>query len=156
MIPFVDKNNFSIYRYAKTTGRSVVPWFFLETPEIYSSFKLLPNSMHRANILTHRKDKRAGDFFETLSIMNESKDKLYKRKCETYTMNGFPVIPQIQKFTGFEKLKDVFDEKYKHLVTIQDKLAKITTQSSTRTFDLLYRNKYEAMFQHDKYEVYEK
>lgn len=125
---FVDKNNFSIYRYAEQTGRSVVPWFFLETKEIYSSFKYL--------------EKAEGD-----------NHFAYQQKCLTYQLNGFPVLPQDEKYTGFEQIKDHFDKNYSHLVTTRDKFFNTPSQRSKRTFDLLFRNKYEARFLQDKYVI---
>lgn len=124
---FVDKNNFSIYRYAETTSRSVVPWFFLETAEIFSSF---------ANL----NDNRIGDHLIE-----------YEKKYKTYQLNGFPVLPQPQKLTGFENIKDYFDLHYSHLLTPIDKIARTSLQGSKRTFDRLFRNKYEAKFREDKY-----
>lgn len=126
---FVDKNNFSIYRYAKDTSRSVVPWFFLETPEIFSSFKY-PE-------IIKDNDPRA----------------VYENKVKTYQLNGFPVRPQYEKMTGFEKIKDYFDINYSHLLTPEDKITRTASQGSKRTFDRLFRNKYEAQFLHDKYGI---
>lgn len=129
---FVPRNNFGLYKYATKTNKNTVPWFFLETPEIYFGLK------YDNTVLKRPRD-----------VSNKD----YSFKVWHYHTSGFPVISQEKKLTGFEKIKDYFDENYSHLVTIKDKLTKNPSQGSTRTFDLLFRNKYEHKYGKDVYEV---
>ena len=130
----VTKNNFALYRYAKQNNRSIVPFFFLETDQIACSFdQYVEDDISQTN--------------------SEDLHPLYRVRVDLYHRGGFPVIPQEQKFTGFEEVKNYFDENYKHLVTLQDKLSITREQNSRRTFDQLFRNKYEIKYAPDKYEI---
>lgn len=46
----------------------------------------------------------------------------YDNKVKTYQNMGFPIIPQKQKYTGFEKFKDIYRDTHKHLLTKEFKL----------------------------------
>lgn len=121
---FIDRNNWGLYKFAKKTNKPLVGFFFSETEELAYSF--LP-------------------FLKVNEISNTQVARI-----QAYQSNGFPVIPQIKKYTGFERVKDYYDlnfpaPKYKKIEVISAK------QRSTRTFDLLYRNKYEIKFDEDKY-----
>lgn len=121
----IDTNNFAIYRYALSTKRSVVPWFLLETSEI--AYGLIdPNYLGKCP---------------------------HEEKYLKYRKNGFEVILPKNKYSGFEKIKDYFDQNYSHLVKPNDKLIRKQTQNSLRTFDVLFRNKYELKFASDKYQI---
>ena len=76
---------------------------------------------------------------------------MYETKLALYQKAGFPVIAQEQKLTGFEEVKNYCDLHYKDLITLQDKLAITPSTNSKRTFDLLFRNKYELKYATDKY-----
>lgn len=132
--PLVDKNNFALYRYSLHAKKPLVPFFFTETRELYYSF-----------YEQERKRRLIRNF--------DVKDPvaIYMNKVDTYQRNGFPVIPQEYKMTGFESIKDYYDKHFSHLVTPQDRIARNQTQKSNRTFDLLLRNKYELKFDADKY-----
>lgn len=126
---FPDRNNWGLYKYAIKTGRSMVPYFFTETKQITESF----NNIYRPHTVN---------------------------KVDHYHANGFPVISQanrppynMHKYTGFEKIKDYYDENFAHLVTLMDYRKRISNQGSTRVFDLLLRNKYEYQFRKDIYQV---
>ncbi len=121
---FIDRNNWGLYKFAKKTNKPLVGFFFSETEELAYSF--LPS-------------------IKVNQIANQTSARI-----QAYQSNGFPVIPQIEKYTGFEKVKEYYDlnfpkPNYKKIETIHLK------QRSTRTFDLLYRNKYEIKFLDDKY-----
>lgn len=120
-------NELGLYRYAKLSGKNFVPSFFLETKEM--AHGLLQPSTYSENSLGH----------------------IARHKIETYWHNGFPVISQKTKITGFEKIKDYYDIHYRHLVTVQDKLYG-GINKSTRTYDQLLRNKYERLYP-DKYDI---
>lgn len=128
----ITKNNFALYRYAKENNRHMVPFFFLETDQLACSFDQYIS--------------------EDISYPNpKDTQPLYRTRIDCYRQGGFPVIPQEQKFTGFEVVKKYFDENYTHLVTFKDKLAISSEVNSRRTFDLLFRNKYELKYSSDKY-----
>lgn len=120
---FIDKNNFGMYTYAKLENRNIVPWFFVETEELAYSFYRPNNSFQ----------------------------KDYETKCNLYIENEFPVIPQTLKYTGFEFIKDYYDMNYTYMLTKQDEMVTSPKQPSKRTFDMLYRNKYDVVFGSDKY-----
>lgn len=118
-------NELSLYNYAKISGRNFVPYFFLETKEITYSFAHPPK-------------------FSDDTIGHISRDKI-----ERLRYNGYPVISQKVKITGFEKVKDYYDNNFAHLVTARDKLYR-GFNGSMRVYDLLLRNKYERLYP-DKY-----
>ena len=121
---FIDRNNWGLYKFAKKTNKPLVGYFFSETEELAYSF-LKTIDVHKITSMTNA-------------------------RIQAYQSNGFPVIPQKEKYTGFEKVKEYYDlnfpaPNYKKIEIRHPK------QRSTRTFDLLYRNKYEIKFQDDKY-----
>jgi len=131
----ISKNNFSLYKFAKQENKSVVPFFFCESQEL--AFSIVDTVTHNSNKLDY-----SVDMYE------------YKNKVRLYQQYGFPVIEQPKKLTGFELVKDYYDANFSHLVTTKDKLKRLSkVQSSNRTFDLLFRNKYEAEFHCDKYSI---
>lgn len=75
------------------------------------------------------------------------------KKHENYLLNDIPIIPQDQYYSGFEEVKNYYDQHYKCKVTLSDKISKNPDQVSNRTYDLLLRNKYEVKFSKDKYVV---
>jgi hypothetical protein len=115
----------NICMYEATKYRSVVPYFFMHTPEIAYS-KIFAAKKH--------KRKKLGDI-----------QQQYQEKAIPLINEGFPIVPQQQKYTGFEKVKDLYDEEYQHLITPKLKL-KYAHKPSRRTYDLLLRYPYE-----DKY-----
>lgn len=122
----ISKNIWGLYHYALSTGRPMVPYFFLETAELAWSFKN--------------------------KFPYEGTDK-----PEVYRQKGFPVVNQASsnpsRYSGFEKIKDYYDDHYAHLVTIKDKMNKLPNQRSSRVYDILLRNKFEKKFINDKYEM---
>jgi hypothetical protein len=139
---YIDKNNFGLYRYASQTKRPMVPFFFAETQELAFSFKYTPDTDIIDNV-----DKK-------MQIENSitENNKQYIKKVELFQKYGFPVIPQSIKTTGFELIKNYYDEHFAHLVTVEDRLSRIgKVQRSYRVFDMLLRNKYELRYQNDKY-----
>lgn len=126
---FVDRNNFGLYKFAKTSNKSMVPFFFMETEELAYSF-----DQSKEELKLYKSDKEA-----------------YPYKVKIYHQNGFPVIPQSVKSTGFEKIKEYYDLNFEN--PYKNKLQYYLTgkQQSSRVFDILYRNKNECMFGKDKY-----
>jgi len=126
---FIDRNNFGLYKFAKISNKNMVPFFFMETEELAYSFE-----QNRDELKLYTSDKET-----------------YPYKVRIYQSNGFPVIPQSIKFTGFEKIKEYYDLNFEN--PYKNKLQYYLTakQKSTRIFDLLYRNKNEYIFGKDKY-----
>lgn len=118
----IGPNHAALYRYALIEKKPLVPWFFLETENLAYSF------------LNNKKR------IDSSYIGN------YDLKIDRYQTNGFPVIPQKSKFTGFELVKDYIDQNPPRNPSIEDKNIKSAAQSSKRVFDLLYRNKYEHRY----------
>lgn len=96
-------------RFSKSVKNfQVIPFFFLHDPELAFGF--------------------------TYPTINGD---IYVKRYKTYQHNGFPVIPQEQKYSGFEKIKDHFDNK-KHLISYKDRL-RFLNKPSQRIFDIKYR-----------------
>lgn len=113
--------NLCLYTASKT--RNIVPYFFIHTPELAYSY-----------------------LYESLSRnLPCNRDDLYLDKADHYRKFGLPVIMQKQKYTGFERVKDYFDEHYKDLVTSEHKI-KYRLNHSRRVYDLLLRYPYEKRY----------
>lgn len=126
------KNQYGLYHYSKLSGKNVVPFFFLETSELAHAFKI---NKH-------------------LKIFDKHQDlDGYKNKILLYLAHGFPIIPQVKKYNGFEKIKEIYDVNSPRPPTIEERLQFCENQVSRRNFDLLYRNKYEKKVSNIKYYV---
>jgi|LakMenEpi03Aug12_release.lakeMendotaPanAssembly.Ray.scaffolds.fasta_scaffold72174_3 hypothetical protein len=115
-----------IYRYSRTSeGKNTIPYFFLHTPE-------LAYSMH-------------GFKQDNFSEINDLERLGYRSKVRIYNLVGFPVIPQEQKFTGFEKFKEHYDS---HTYVKDDPKNRLRfgSKPSARPFDWLFRYPYEELF----------
>lgn len=99
-------------RYRKISNRSIVPFFFVHTPELVSSFIETAEKY----ITFHR---------------------YFTDKWCYYMLNGIPVKPYIQKYSGFEGLKDYY-EQYKNTIDVKTKL-KYNGRPSPWYFDLKFR-----------------
>jgi hypothetical protein len=114
-------------RYAEITSTPIVPFFFLSTPELaYSFTDIICNQASHNN------------YYED-----------YRNRVKCYNEGGYPVIAQDIKYTGFEKVKDYYDQHCKHLVSIKHKLM-VSSNPSRRVFDLLLRHPYERKLKHPK------
>ena len=115
-----------IYRYSRTSeGKNTIPYFFLHTPE-------LAYSMH-------------GFKQDNFDEINELEKLGYRRKARVYNLVGFPVIPQEQKFTGFEKFKEHYDS-HTYVKDDPKNRLKFGNKASARPFDWLFRYPYEELF----------
>lgn len=123
-----DRNNFSLYYYGLTSGRNIVPFFFLETCELAHAFDT-----------------------EIPEISAEHTAGSYTDKVAAYSYYGFPVIAQATKLNGFERLKELYDTNPPRMPTVAERISRLPWQASDRNFDMLYRNKYEAKFFKYKY-----
>jgi len=120
MVP-IDYTQLGIKRYSEISNTSIVPFFFLATPELAYSFEKIVQQ-----------------------LSSTTDGYIHDTKC--YHLGGYPVIPQDQKYTGFEKVKDYYDQHYMNLITPKHKLM-ISRNISRRVFDLLLRHPYEKKLQ---------
>lgn len=105
----------------ESNKRPFVPFFFWSCPELAYA------------LLLHRKK---------INYIERSYSQSYDYKIETYHSLGFPVIPQQKKYNGFEKIKDIYMEKYSHLITTEFKLRN-PAKNKWSPYELLLRIPYE-------------
>lgn len=83
-------------------------------------------------------DKHIAGAFLTLA---EHKDmSVYSNKCDLYTVAGFNIIPQRNKYNGFERIKEIYDTQ-SYRVSTHDRI-RFANRQSDRVFDILFRYKY--------------
>ena len=118
-----------LYRYSRTSeGKNTIPYFFLHTPELAYC------------ISGFQQDNQ--DNFDEIDKLEEPG---YPRKLRIYNLVGFPVIPQEQKFTGFERFKEHYDSHTYVNEDLRNRL-KYCNKPSARPFDWLFRYPYEEKF----------
>lgn len=133
-----DYNNFAMFKYGLYSKRSIVPWFFAETEELFHSFEHYYKE----------KDIILTEGFDSDGFDSEPKEPLqlqYEQKVNRYQYFGFPVISQKTKLNGFERIKQLYDMKEQG-ISKKDRIVRTPNQSSNRNFDILFRNKYELKF----------
>lgn len=120
-------------RYADTSGRSIIPYFLMHDAELAGSInKYRPSPSSRNNL---------NDYEVAVA----------------YLHNGeIPVIPQKEKLTGFEKIKDYYDEKNKKLNLVSWKEKCNYKNDSKRVFDLVFRYRLRDKLKYDDRIVYKK
>lgn len=111
----IDNTIFGLQRYATISSKSLIPFFLMQDYRVSSA-------AIKANIL-----------------LEDSHDH-YKSKCELYRSLGIPIIPQDDKQTGFEIVKEYYDQ-FSNRVSSDMKL-RHSALPSKRVFDQLFRNKY--------------
>ena len=99
-----------ILRYEYLSGRPTIPFFFMHDPVLASKFMFLEK----------HPDPNIAKFL-------------------TYSKEGAPLIPQQEKYTGFEKIKEYYDQQATR-VSPEDRL-RFSNMPSKRVFDLLFRYK---------------
>jgi len=120
----IDNTIYGLQRYATLTKSSIIP-FFLMSDETVAKASILQMSRNEEYIRKFDTDP-------------------YSFKCARYRTLGIPIIPQSNKLTGFERLKDYYDA-YSDRVTVKMRLAQ-SSLPSKRVFDQLFRNKYLIAF----------
>lgn len=105
---------FGIKRYADISGRSIIPFFFLHDAELAGFVN---------------KVQLQDPYLKTSDI--------YLNKISSLKRAEIPIIPQTQKYTGFEKIKDYYD-KQNYRVTVIERM-KFSNMPSKRVFDILFR-----------------
>lgn len=118
--PTLSNAILGLYR-ASLDRTSIIPFFFLHTPEL--AYSLQPTQL----------------------TVQEIGDRQYDPKVMRYLKNGIPVQRQEIKTTGFEKVKDYYDKNFYELVPKLNRI-KYAVKQSKRTFDLLLRYPYEDIF----------
>lgn len=118
----IGYNNICLYN--ASLQRSIVPYFLLQTPEIAYS-----------NIY---------ELSQNLSSEYHKETNQYNKKIISLQSVGIPVIPQITKYTGFERVKDFYDQ-YAYKISNRLKL-KYSNKPSKRPYDLLLRYPLEEKF----------
>lgn len=103
-----------IHRYAVKTGRPIIPFFLIHDRELVGAWQKY-----------------------NLSLDIEHLDSTYEQKCFMYRVGGFDIIPQVCKQTGFEKVKDYYDQQ-PDLITNRDRI-EFSHFPSKRIFDVRYR-----------------
>jgi hypothetical protein len=122
----ISTNAFGLYHYSILSEQSIVPFFFCETEELAKAFQLT-------------------DYIKNFADP-------YMQKILLYQTNGFPVIPQVKKYNGFEAVKEYFDDEiFNDNVSAKERILSKMRNMSQRNFDILYRNKYESMCRHHQY-----
>jgi hypothetical protein len=118
---------YGLKRYVDITKRNIIPFFLLHDPEL-------------TTVLTKEYKHLTQD--EYMSLENE-KDSLpnraYLKKVSAMKKIGIPIIPQDKKYSGFEKVKELYDNRY-DLVSTRDRL-KYAHMPSKRIFDIVFRYK---------------
>jgi hypothetical protein len=125
---FVDYPTESWMSYVEVTNRKMIPCFFLSDPELASSFYNIHDNEY-SNIEERFPDQSRN--------INGQANWEYKVKCAIYEEAGFPVIPQLYKATGFEKIKDYCDEHFP--VNRKEKLQYSNIPGSKRSFEIKFR-----------------
>jgi hypothetical protein len=115
--PGLDYTIYGLERYRQKSQREIVPFFFLYDADLTTSF------------FKYRTDKEN-----------------YFGKVDIYHQGGFPVIPQQQKYTGFEKIKEYYDQ-FPNLVTNRERIL-YSRYPSRRIFDMVFRYR---LTEHVKY-----
>lgn len=115
----LDNTIFGLQRYAVLSGRPMVPFFLMGTP-----------------------DSRRASLVQSMPLSQDA--FTYERKCEHYEHMGIPIIRQAEKYTGFEHIKLFYDHQHTRVTP----LMKISHAHlpSQRVFDQLFRNKYLIAF----------
>lgn len=106
----------------------IVPYFFMHTPEL--SYSLIYEHLTPEVINLH-----AGKDYHD-----------YPKKVNYLQKSGIPVIAQLTKYTGFEKIRDYYDNTYRHLLTPVVRMKYYKHYPHFCMFDILLRYPYEDKF----------
>jgi hypothetical protein len=118
---------YGLKRYADLSGRSVIPFFLLHDPEL-------------TTILSRTYSELTTEEYIDLSDQRDSlMYRAYYKKVKAMKSIGIPVVPQSIKYSGFEKVKDIYDNRLE-LITVRDRL-KFSHMPSKRIFDIAFRYK---------------
>lgn len=122
----VSSLDYTIYgteRYGFISNRNVISRFLLHEKELAGSFLILYKKYCHLSI------------------------DPYELKCLVYHRSGFPVIPQKEKYTGFEYIKKYYDSQ-QNLVSI-DEIEEAKNKPSQRVFDIVFRYRLEKLVKYN-------
>lgn len=85
----------SYFNFFTVNQRAGVPWFFLYSPELIASFLKLEVMRNYVNKKVTSEEKYS-----------------YHEKVKSYQQGGFRVQPRLNKFTGFELVRQHYDRKH--------------------------------------------
>jgi hypothetical protein len=105
-------------RYARLSGRSTIPFFLLHDAELAGAASYIDPASHGLEY-------------------HVSKKKHYDAKITSIKELEIPILPQSDKLTGFEKIKDLYDTQHSR-VSSKDKIL-FSKMPSKRVFDILFR-----------------
>jgi hypothetical protein len=117
----------ALYTYRDTTRPTLIPFFLMEDKDIAGA------CLRKC--------------FEIVKPFSGSEH--YENKCNLYNYLGLTVIPQEEKLTGFEKLKEYYQPK-QHLVDRQLRL-RCSGQPSQWVFDIFFRYRWYGIIGKPKY-----
>ena len=115
------------YTYRDITRPALIPFFLMEDVDIAGAYL--------------REDIKITKSYSGI--------EQYENKCNLYNHLGLTIIPQQQKFTGFEKLKEYYQPQ-QHLISRQLRL-RTSSQLSNRVFDIVFRYKWYDIIGKPKY-----
>jgi hypothetical protein len=118
---------YGLKRYADISKRNVIPFFLLHDPELTT---LMSREYHT---LTTK------EYIDMADKRDSSMDRIYNKKVKAITRLGIPIVPQTIKYSGFEKVKDLYDNR-NDLISVNDRL-KYSNMPSKRIFDIAFRYK---------------
>lgn len=114
-----DYTILGLERYALRSNRNIIPFFLSYDPELACSIA------------------QFGEIIPVPDLGHSMVQNVYPLKVETLKKAGIPIIPQKMKQTGFEIIKNIYDN---YPVPFLDKI-KYINKPSKRNFDILFRYK---------------
>lgn len=125
---FIDQVSFplnysilGLHRYQLLDRANIVPFFLMFTPELAYSM--------RNSFFTYTKK----------GAFKKHKELGYQTKIQALKNNGFPIIPQSEKLSGFEIIKDYYDIQYPVDNLKKLKYFNYANNFSRRSFDIHLR-----------------
>ena len=131
--------NYTIYglkRYADISNRAIIPFFFLYSPNMLFSFN--EKSLEDSYIVSYLHG-------EPNQVRGHT-DFTYIAKCRVYSDSGFPILPQVSKFSGFENIKDYYDTCTS--ISFNERI-RFSNKPSKRNFDIIYRYRLHEMIPYE-------
>lgn len=137
---FYDYTIYGLKRYSDITKRNVIPFFLLHDAELTTAltkeYKLLRN--HSLLSYSYNNDWRKNSYLDKVNSMKKI---------------GIPVFQQETKYSGFEKIKEIYDTR-NDLVSTYDRI-RFSNKPSKRNFDILFRYKLTDIIKYDDEIIYE-
>jgi hypothetical protein len=125
-------SQFGLERYARISGQSMVPYFWIHDIDLMPMFEVINRNLQ----IVHPQVQPDQLLPKSRAKKNTKKYSVtYDEKYKLYQYAGLAVIPQITKFTGFEKVKEFFDS----FEVPFDVKAQNLDNPSYRNYDLMFR-----------------